>query len=121
MKAWFSEDYYYTVWDQMLERVPGEDYRNLEAELERKLAPLQGMQISEQDMLKIKRVYAKPIADSCEALVRKEMKTWRQIEAGEASFGHITESQEYRARADFHKRFEFNCLQLRDFKRKYGL
>ena len=38
MKPLFSEQYYKDHWDEFLKRVPGEDYINLEADLDRELA-----------------------------------------------------------------------------------
>lgn len=117
MTARFSEDYYRKYWDRFLVKVPGEDYRNLEAELEREMNVYSD--IHESAVAIIRKMEAKKIADSCEKLVRKEMEICKRLESGKSSFGYTTQSQEIAARGELRKRFEFNCLQLKDFKEKY--
>ena len=47
------------------------------------------------------------------------MREVRAVREGRASLGYTTHLQEIRARYEFEARFEFNCLQLADFKKKY--
>lgn len=120
MKALFSEKYYRQFWDRFLEKVPGDDYINLEDELKFEMhfypdtLPAEALQALE-------KIKAKEIANRCKELCLKEMETVKALEAGKASLGYTTQSQEIHARAEFRKRFEFNCLQLRDFKEKYRI
>lgn len=117
MKAIHSEEYYRKYWNEFLAKIPGDDYRNLEAELEREMNAYVGL--PEEAVHVVQKIEAGKIAKSCEDLVRLEMDICRRVDRGEASFGMMTQAQEIRARAEFRKRFEFNCLQLRDFKEKY--
>ena len=104
MKAIFSEEYYKMNWERFLVKVPGNDYFNAEGKLDC-----------------IRKIEAKKIAVELNALVHRELQVVKDVEAGKASFGMITASQEYKAKADFRKRFEFNCLQLKYFCEKYGV
>lgn len=121
MKATFSEEHYRRNWDRFLEKVPGEHYINLEEALEREMTVYKGAELTEEAIQVIAKLEAQKLADKCLALVMKEMKTVKDLRAGRASLGYTTERQEYKARAELVERFEFNCLQLRDFKAKYGL
>lgn len=119
MKATFSEEYYRQFWNKFLEEVPGVHYRNLEAELERAMRVYHEAGLPEEAIVIIRKMEAQKIADSCRALVLEEMDVVKRINAGEASFGMTTERQETEARFEYITRFEFNCLQLADFRKKY--
>lgn len=120
MKAMHSEKFYYDHWDEFLKEVDGEHYRNLEAELDKALEPLKGI-VDERYMKDVAKMYAKQIADSCTQLCLKDMRTIKDVEAGRSSFGFTNTSQKVIYTYEFKKRFEFNCLQLRDFRNKYGI
>lgn len=119
MKARFSEEYYREFWDEFLKKVPGEDYINLEAELANAMKVYAGL--PETALAIICKMEAGKIAEHCMELVKKQMRRIADIDAGRASFGCTTQRQEIQLRGEFRKRFEFNCLQLKDFKAKYGL
>lgn len=121
MKAVFSEEYYRKNWNRFLQRVPGENFIDLEKELSASMRTYEEINFPGEALSVIQRVEAKKIADKCFALVQKEKKTIIEIEAGRASLGYTTQRQEIEARAELRKRFEFNCLQLRDFKAKYAI
>lgn len=121
MKALFSESYYYTYWEKMLEKIPDQNYINLEAELSTAMQCYKEANLPTEALLKIQPIEAQKIADKCKALVMRELKTIKELEAGTASLGYTTQRQEIQARGELRKRFEFNCLQLRDFKVKYGI
>ena len=122
-KALFTENYYRENWSRFIEKVPGEQYRNLEKELQARMAWMShipdGTKMDVTALETIKRIEAKKIADSCEALCRKNMQTLKDLEMGKASLGYTTHRQEHEARFNFRTRFEFNCLQLADFRKKY--
>lgn len=119
MKTLYSEQYYRSNWGEFLKRVPGEYYINLEQELSNRMDTYIGVQLSGEDLNKIRNIEAKKIADSCEAKCRKQMQVLKDIMSGKVSFGYTHRAQEVRARSEFQKRFEFNCLQLADFRKKY--
>lgn len=121
MKPLFSEQYYKDHWNEFLKRVPGDDYINLEGELEQEMAVLREAGLTEEQLKLVEPIYAKPIADKCHALVMKELKTMKGLMNGGTTLGYTTEQQEIHARATFHKRFDFNCLQLREFKKNHNI
>lgn len=120
MKPLFSEQYYKDHWDKFLERVPGDDYINLEGELEKALAVFKGI-LTDEQIKAVEPIYAKPIAEKGHTLVLKELKTMKEVLAGEAGFGYTTKRQEIDAQYRFRTRFDFNCLQLREFKKNHNI
>lgn len=67
------------------------------------------------------QIEAEKIAKSAKDLVMEEMAMLKRLEAGQSSFGMISERQEVAARSVLRQRFEFNCLQLADFRKKYNV
>lgn len=121
MKALFSEEYYRKYWESFLEPVPGNDYINLESELKKTMKHYENAELPQNAIDMIVKIEAEKIAAKCEKLVYSQMKRVKDILDGNASFGMVTEWQEIEQRAELRKRFEFNCLQLRDFRKKYNL
>lgn len=121
MKSLFSEQYYKNHWDEFLKRVPGDDYINLEAELEREMKVLREVGLTEEQLKVVEPIYAKPIAEKCHTLVMKELKTLKAVMAGEAGWGYTTKRQDIEAEYRFRTRFDFNCLQLREFKKNHNI
>lgn len=117
MKSLFSESYYRQNWDRFIKVASGKHYRNLEEELQHQMSIYN--ELPQEAINLLVKVEAQKIADSCKALVLEEMQTLKDLEDGKASLGYTTHNQEIRARSEFHQRFEFNCLQLADFKKKY--
>ena len=54
MKALFSEEYYRQHWDDFMKRVSGEDYINLEEELDYKMETFKDTEIPEEVSTEIK-------------------------------------------------------------------
>lgn len=121
MKSLFSEQYYKDHWDEFLKCVPGDDYVNLEAELEEKMKVLREAGLTKEQLKAVETIYSKPIADRCHSLVLKELKTLKAAMAGEISWGFTTKRQDVEAEYNFRTRFEFNCLQLREFKKNHNI
>lgn len=119
MKATFSEEYYKMFWEKFLVKVPGNDYFNAEEKLSSAMSVYENIGLSEDQYKAVKKLEASKIAEELNVLVHKELQVAKDIKAGKASFGMVTKSQEISAEADFIKRFEFNCLQLREFRKKY--
>ena len=91
-------------------------------EVQRNYAPwaaYKNADLTEDALAIVRKIEAQKIVDSCTLLVYEEMKVCKEIEAGKAGFGYTTIGQEISARGEYRKRFEFNCLQLADFKKKY--
>lgn len=121
MKAVLSAEYYESHKERFLEWVPGNDYINLDAELGKAMKPFESIGLEDYTIEVIRKMEAQKIAEKCLKLVTKEMQTVKGIEAGTVSFGYSTSRQEIEARSDFRKRFEFNCWQLADFRKRHGL
>lgn len=119
MKAQYSEEYYRKNWERFMRPVPGNHYINLEAELERRMQVYEGIGLPEAMMSILRKGEAQKVADACKALVTKELELVKGLENGTASLGYTTQGQEIKARGELRTRFEFNCLQYADFKKKY--
>ena len=120
MKALYTREFYQRNWDRFIKRVPGENYINLEEELDRAMRTYKDAGIPEQALGIIEKVEAAKIIERADKLVRKQLEVLKRIETGEASLGYTTQLQEIHARAEFHQRFEFNCYQLAVFREKYN-
>lgn len=121
MKAMHSEQYYRDNWDSFIKKVPGTNYINLEADMQILMQPFIDAGLPDEAIEILKKQNAQVVVDKCKQLVYSELYVIQRIEAGESSFGYTTEIQENKARSDYRLRFEFNCLQLSDFKKKYGV
>lgn len=121
MEALFSREYYEENWDRFLEPVCNEHYINLEEDLSKEMNVYESLNLGKKEIEIIRTFEAKKIADKCRVMVLEDRDVVKRIESGKASFGMTTERQEIEARGRFRKRFEFNCLQLRVFRDKYGV
>lgn len=118
-KTWNTEEYYMKRWDEFLNNRPDASahwiascYMNLEENLEKYVSTMHGVLTPEQ-LEFVKRSFAPEVAAKAYAQLKENQKTVRQVINGEA---HIDmEFNQYR------ERFEFNCIQLREFKKKYGV
>lgn len=125
MKAMFSEEYYRSHWEEMLASARGEHGINLDRELADKLESYKEAfkempeDAAAQALEVIKAQVVKQIIEATTKLVLEEMTVVENIEAGKASFGYTTQKQENEAKYNYRKRFEFNCLQLADFKKAH--
>ena len=117
-----SDEYLAANWDRLINLCKHDDYHiNLEDALDSKMRPINGLLNEEQRFLVRKTVYAPELVEGAEKKLSKMRKMLEDIDSGKASFGYITQSQEWSALSELHDRYEFNCYQLRVFKEKYGL
>lgn len=116
MKAHHSEQYYRNNWSRFIKRVPGDDYMNLESELENEIKIF-----DDETKEMIKNIYAKRIYDKAISKLCERCAMIDNIENGVMSLGYTTKSQEVHEMHRIIQRFEFNCLQARDFKHKYEI
>lgn len=121
MKATFTAEHYKMIWAEMIKPTIGEHYRNLEAELAKEIEIYETAGISEQALETIRKMKAQEIADDCKAMLIEDMKIAKKIREKRANFGYTTVNQEIQAQHRFAERFEFNCFQLAEFKKKYNL
>ena len=120
MKSLYSREFYEKNWDRFIKRVPGDTYINMGEELDREMKAFREADLDEQALSVIEKMMAKKIYDKAMHLVRAMMRTIEDVEAGRSSFGYTTQTQEIQARADYRKRFEFNCVQLAHFRERYS-
>lgn len=119
MKSTFSEQYYRMNWEKFIKPIPGEHYINLEYDLKHALEIYVGLPTEAIEILK--KIEAKKIVDKCTEQLKKNMEVVKKLKAGKTSLGYTTQTQEIHAAHELVTRFEFNCLQLADFKKKYGI
>lgn len=119
MKTQFAESYYRDLWDRFLDtgKEDPETYMNLEGELDRDTAPvIESLQKYPEDeraraITGVRKMHAQRIFSRRYADLKKHMRIVKKLEAGE----------QIRTSGDYIRRFEFNCLQLSDFMKKYNL
>lgn len=121
MKSVHSEEYYRKYWDNFMEPTIGEHYMNLEEELAKEMRYFYEVNASADAIGKVEKMYAERIAKRCHDALIEDKKLYLRIVNKTANFGYTTLRQELEAQGTFLARFEFNCLQLRDFRRKYGV
>ena len=125
MKALFTETYYREHWEQFLEDahrfLTTKHAVDLEGDLAAYMKTYEAAGLPAPVLELLRQQEAQCLADKMAALVHEEMRVIREVEASRASFGYTTYSQEYRKRFEYRTRFEFNCLQLADFRKKYNL
>lgn len=121
MKPLFSEEYYRQYWERFMEPTIGEHYMNLDAELEKEMCVYSDIGLPNEAIMKIKKMKAEEIAKRCYDVIIEDKPIVQKIIDKTVSFGYTTQRQESNAQYRFRTRFDFNCLQLRDFKTKYGL
>ena len=128
MKAQYTESYYRNNWQKFLEPdayLSRHHFINMELEMDRVVDRYKTVDLPEDVLEKalsvVIRIEAEKIAKSAKDLVMEEMAMVKEIECGQASFGMISERQEVAARSELRQRFEFNCLQLADFRKKYNV
>lgn len=121
MKTLHTEQYYREKWYDFLKPTHTEYYIDMQNELDCNMRTFLDMGFSDEQLEIIRKVEAQKVADACKEKCYKQMNIVKGILDGSISFGYTTQTQEIRARKEFRQRFEFNCLQLADFKKKYGL
>lgn len=120
-KTFNTEEYYKKRWNEFLENPRGRDhhviascYMNLEAELDRYVSTMHGRVTPEQIEM-VRKAFAPEVAHRAYAKLKENQKVVNAFINGETSNSWGIEFNKYR------ERFEFNCLQLREFMAKYGV
>lgn len=117
MKAMFSEKYYRDNWEKFMEESKDSGYMNLEEELEYSLKPY--AELPKEVIDALIPIKAKEIADKATEALKATMEIVKGIQEGTKSLGYNSRSQEAKETHRYITRFEFNCIQLADFKKKY--
>ena len=121
MKPRFSEDYYRLYWGEFLKPVPSEDYMDLEGELEYAMKRYDNLCLPEEQINVVRKYEAQKLAKKCMEIVQEQKRVLIAIRGGKAAWGYTCKWQETMHEKEYIQRFEFNCLQLRDFNAKYNL
>lgn len=122
-KTWNTEEYYMKRWNEFLANRPDtsdlalyESYMNLEERLRKYYSTMEGV-LTEEQLNHVKRSFAPEVAAKAYKELKQAQATVKQYINGEIAWGTggILNFNKYR------ERFEFNCIQLREFKKKYGV
>ena len=121
-KNLFSENYYRAMWDRMAEKHTVNDpERNLKIALSGYCFDTLPEDKRDQAMEVVKEIEAQRVYSFLSDSLKGTMKTIIAIQTGKASLGYTTQRQEIEAMHDLVSGFEFDCLRLADFKKKYNL
>ena len=121
MKATYSEEYFMKYWNEFMKPVTGGHYMNLEEELNHTLRCFDGLNIPADKMEPVEKRYAGEIADRAKSKLMETMRMIQRIQRGEASLGYTTINQNISEMHELTRRFEFNCLQLKVFRKAHNL
>ena len=117
MKANSGKEFYEKYFNDFIKK----SKMNLEKELAFRFKVLEGIEIPEDAIEKIRSSYAKEIAEKAEKELKERMIVVKNVENGKVSFGYTTENQEIHARYEFRRMFEFDCYQLSVFKKDHNI
>ena len=115
METRHTEQYYRKYWADYIKPANDPHYLNLEESLDKYMTIFEDL--PEAALSILRKQEAKRIAEVTTVLLKKDMEIVKQIDT--CSFGYTTMAQEVTAKRRFVERFEFNCLQLADFKKNH--
>ena len=123
MKAKLSEEFYRKNQDRFFEKYQKDcDFEyHLKIRLMRRDFSIIPEEIREQAKAIITKTFAKEVYDASREELVKKMQMIKEVEAGKAGLGYTNTAQKYQAMHDLREGFEFSCLMLADFKKKYEL
>ena len=117
-KTMYTEEYYSAMWDRMAKQYTKNDP---EKDLEIVMKAYRDLDLPESAKEVILQIEAKKVYDFISNTLKGTMRTINAILSGKASLGYTTEMQEIQARHEIREGFEFDCLRLADFRKKYSL
>ena len=121
MKASHSEKFYRENWEHFIKNTSNVNYINLEQDLKEALKPYKDLEIPKESFDIITKVEAEKIYKKAVDFCKNEMIVVKKLNTNNCSLGYTTDVQEINNRYELITRFEFNCLQLADFKKKYNI
>ena len=121
MKTEYTEGYYRSIWNEMMNGRGARHYMNFEEDLEALMKPYSQHGFPEQAFEVIRKEMAKRVCSAAKEDLLKIRETVLALRSGNASLGNVSMRDEIVGRHELIQRFEFNCLQLADFKKKYNL
>lgn len=117
-KTMFTENYYRDLWDNLVEKYTKNDP---EKDLEIMMKAYMDLDLPESAKEVILQIEAKRVYDFISDTLKGTLRTLNAILSGKASLGYTTKIQEIQAMHDLREGFEFDCLRLSDFRKKYNL
>lgn len=120
-KTLYMESYYRKCWNRLFEK-----YRNhmdLEKDLDWFTPTFEELpeDLREQAKMVARKIGAVKVADRAKERLLKDMRMIQKIRDGKASLGYTSEKQRVERWHMMQERFEFECLQLKEFKEKYNI
>ena len=120
-KTLYPEGYYRKNWTRLFEK-----YRNhmdLEKELDWFTPTFEELpeDLREQAKMAARKIGAVKVADKAKESLLKDMRMIQEIRDGKAGLGYTSEKQRVEQWHMIQQRFEFECLQLKEFKEKYNI
>ena len=119
MKLRIPTNVYKRNWDSFMNTYG--DTADLETKLEKTMSEYKGFGLTPEAIEIIRKHEAKKIAKRCEEYLVPNKEAIERIEAGEATLGYTTRSQEITAMRNLVERVEFTALCLTIFMKKYGI
>lgn len=117
-KTMYTENYYRDLWDRLSEKYTKNDP---EKDLEITMKAYRDLDLPKQAQEVILQIEAKRVHDFISNTLKGTLRTLNAILSGKASLGYTTKKQEVQAMHDLREGFEFDCLRLADFRKKYNL
>ena len=119
MKSQHSEKYLRDNWDRLIKKSIVNDYMNLEEELSDYMKIFDDTELPDSAKDILRKTKAQEIANRAKKVLIDRMNFIKNVNEGNASLGYTTRIQEVQEMHRIVERFEFNCLQLADFNKKY--
>ena len=120
-EALYSEKYYRDSWNELFMK-----YRkdwNFEHDLSLMIPEFDVLPEEAREKAKqtAKKIMAQKIARVAQEDLTKQMQMIQRIKEGKGSLGYTSKKQEIERWHELQEEFEFACLQLADFKKKYDV
>jgi hypothetical protein len=117
MKATYSKEHFKKnekeFMDQYSNKITG---FNPYKELEDKMNCLSGLNLTDEQIGKIKKVYSNEIIEKATSMLKSKIQMVKEAKENSNSFGCITKIQEVREASQIVEEFEWNCYLLKQFK-----
>lgn len=123
MKRLHEENYYRDHWDEMLKPTWERHFMNLEEKLDEIMEPLKEVlpQIGEEKAALVTKAYASMIAEKAFKEIQGQEIVLVNIENGRCDHLYTSLWHKDVELSRMKKRYEFNVVQLKDFKKNHGI
>ena len=117
MKSVYSENYYRENMDRFLKQYAKN--ADLEHDLDLKMTGFD--MLPEEALAVVRKMQAKKVYVAHKEWCMKRMQMIQRIESGKSSLGFTSRTQEIHELHNIRQEFEFTCLMVADFRKKYGI